>query len=33
VTTLTYIVAATAAGGVLATIAAAATLALHDGWI
>ena len=32
-TTLTYIVAATAAGGVLATIAAAATLALHAGWI
>ena len=31
--TLTYIVAATAAGGVLATIAAAATLALHAGWI
>jgi zinc and cadmium transporter len=32
-TTLAYIVAATAAGGVLATIAAAATLALHAGWI
>lgn len=33
VNTLSYIVAATAAGGVLATIAAAATLALHSGWI
>ena len=33
VNTLSYIVAATAAGGVLATIAAAATLALHAGWI
>jgi zinc and cadmium transporter len=33
VNTLLYIVAATAAGGVLATIAAAATLALKAGWI
>ena len=32
-TTLAYIVTAALAGGVLATLAAAATLALHAGWI
>ncbi len=32
-TTLLHIVAATTAGGILATLAAAATLALHAGWI